>query len=58
MNVDQFGNTLFISNPNGWDLHSGELVLSLAESKALRLALDSLNVIKENEGVEDNGEDG
>lgn len=58
MHVDQFGNTLFITNPQGWDMTEGELVLSLPEAKALRDALDSKNVVKQEQGVEDNGEDG
>lgn len=58
MHVNQFGNTLFITNPMGWDMTEGELVLSLPEAKALRQALDSQNVVKEIQGVEDNGEDG
>lgn len=58
MHVTQFGSTLFITNPNGWDMTEGELLLSLPEAKALRDALDTNNVVKEIEGVEDNGEDG
>jgi hypothetical protein len=58
MHVEQFGSTLFVSNPNGWDMDGGTLLLSLAESKKLRDALDAVTVVKESEGGEDNGEDG
>lgn len=58
MHVEQHGKTLFISNPNGWDMTEGELLLSLREAKALRTALDNTNVFTEPEGGEDNGEDG
>jgi hypothetical protein len=58
MHVEQHGKTLFVSNPMGWDMTEGELVLSLREAKDLREALDGQNVVKNNEGVEDNGEDG
>lgn len=58
MHVEQHGSTLFITNPNGWDMTEGELLLSLPEAKALRNALDANNVVKETQGVEDNGEDG
>lgn len=58
MHVEQFGSTLFVSNPNGWDMDGGTLLLSLAESKKLRDALDAVTVVKQSEGGEDNGEDG
>ena len=58
MHVEQFGSTLFVSNPNGWDMDGGTLLLSLAESNKLRDALDAVTVVKESEGGEDNGEDG
>ena len=58
MHVEQHGSTLFITNPAGWDMTEGELLLSLPEAKALRNALDANNVVKETQEVEDNGEDG
>ncbi len=58
MHVEQFGSTLFVSNPNGWDMDGGTLVLSLSEAKRLRGALDAVTVVKESEGGDDNGEDG
>jgi hypothetical protein len=58
MHVTQFGSTLFITNPNGWDMKEGELLLSLPEAKALRDALDPTMTPRETEGVVDNGEDG
>ena len=58
MHVEQFGSTLFVSNPNGWDMDGGTLLLSLTESKKLRDALDAVTVVKQSEGGEDNGEDG
>jgi|Wag4MinimDraft_19_1082662.scaffolds.fasta_scaffold02566_10 hypothetical protein len=58
MHVEQFGSTLFVSNPHGWDMDGGTLLLSLAESKKLRDALDAVTVVKQSEGGEDNGEDG
>lgn len=58
MHVEQYGKTLFITNPHGWDMTEGELLLSLPEAKALRDALDSSNVVKQNQGVDDSGEDG
>jgi hypothetical protein len=58
MHVKQFGSTLFVSNPNGWDMTEGELLLSLLEAKALRDALDPTMTPRETEGELDNGEDG
>ena len=58
MYAEQFGSTLFVSNPNGWDMDGGTLVLSLSESKRLREALDAVTVVKQSEAGEDNGEDG
>jgi hypothetical protein len=39
-------------------MDGGTLLLSLAESKKLRDALDAVTVVKQSEGGEDNGEDG
>jgi hypothetical protein len=58
MHVEQFGSHLFVTNPNGWDMDGGTLVLSLSESKKLRDALEMTTLVNESEGGEDNGEDG
>lgn len=58
MHVKQFGSTLFVTNPNGWDMSEGELTLSLREARTLREALDPALTERETEGVEHNGEDG
>jgi hypothetical protein len=58
MHVEQHGKTLFITNPAGWDMTEGELLLSLPEAKALRDALDANNVVPTTQGVNHNDEDG
>ena len=58
MHVEQYGSSLFISNPRGWDMNEGELHLSLAEARALRDALDPEITVRDKEGAVDNGEDG
>jgi hypothetical protein len=58
MHVEQFGNSLFISNPRGWDMTEGTLHLSLVEAKALRDAIDPQLTKWQTEGAVDNGEDG
>jgi len=58
MHVEQHGKTIFITNPNGWDMTEGELLLSLSEAKALRDALDPTITPRETERELDNGEDG
>lgn len=58
MHVEQHGKTVFITNPAGWDMTEGELLLSLPEAKALRDALVTDNVAPTTQGVEHNDEDG
>ena len=55
MYVEIEGNAVFLSQPLGWDMDDGRIVLSLRDVKDLREVLS--HPAFHNEGV-DNGEDG
>ena len=56
MNVRQDGSLIWVSNPLGFDMDNGKIILSLREARELRDALVGLNYVIEPEGVSD--EDG